>query len=358
MEVSQAIPATLLPAPGRGWLRDASFDSLFIGGVAALALLSTAVVVWKPGLFTLVVVADMWLLGFHHVISTFTRLAFDKESFRTHRFLVVALPLIVLTAAVALVAVFGGWILATTYLYWQWFHYTRQSWGIAQVYRRKAGALGAEPAVLSKAVIYLLPLWGILHRSWQQPATFLDMELKVLPVPLVVVQVAGAATAVAFGWWLWRLIAAWQKRQVPVAYTLYIVSHLVIFAVGYLLVESLDHGWLAINVWHNAQYILFVWMYNNNRFKAGVDPRHYFLSSISQPRRALVYFAVCLGISTLFYGGLQVFLGLLGMSLLSATLIAYQTINFHHYVVDGIIWKVRKPELRENLGLAGERPEG
>jgi hypothetical protein len=39
--------------------------------------------------------------------------------------------------------------------------------------------------------------------------------------------------------------------------------------------------------------------------------------------------------------------------MLALTLIVYQTINFHHYIVDGIIWKVRKPRVRENLGLAG-----
>ena len=35
-----------------------------------------------------------------------------------------------------------------------------------------------------------------------------------------------------------------------------------------------------------------------------------------------------------------------------ATIIVYQSINFHHYIVDGIIWKVRKQKLQENLGLA------
>ena len=34
-------------------------------------------------------------------------------------------------------------------------------------------------------------------------------------------------------------------------------------------------------------------------------------------------------------------------------LVAYQTINFHHYLVDGLIWKVRKKKLRSNLGLQG-----
>jgi hypothetical protein len=34
-------------------------------------------------------------------------------------------------------------------------------------------------------------------------------------------------------------------------------------------------------------------------------------------------------------------------------IIIYQTINFHHYIVDSIIWKARKKPMREALGLKG-----
>jgi hypothetical protein len=253
---------------------------------------------------------------------------------------------------ISLITLFGGWIVPTVYLYWQWFHYTRQSYGIAQIYRRKAGGLGSEPALLTKAAIYLLPLWGILHRSWQKPATFLGMEIKTLPVALPIVQGAAVLALAGIGWWLCQQAVAWRRGRLPGAYTLYMLSHLTIFAFGYLVVEDLNAGWLTINIWHNAQYILLVWMYNNNRFKGGVDPRHRFLSTISQPRRVALYFLVCLGISTAFYMAVEGVLNLLGLSLLTLTLIVYQTLNFHHYIVDGIIWKVRKPRLRENLGLA------
>lgn len=344
--------AAPLAAPSCGWLRGFSFDFLFIFGVAAAALGATALVIWKPELFALVLMADIWLLGFHHVVATFTRLAFDVDSFRNHRFLVIWLPFIVLAGVVALVTVFGGWILPTVYLYWQWFHYTRQSYGIAQIYRRKAGASCEEPAVLRHAVIYLLPVWGILERSWQAPETFVRMPVKMLPVPGLVVQAAAVLSLTALGWWLWLQVVAWWQGRLPVAYTLYILSHLTVFAAGYLWVEDMTYGWLTVNVWHNAQYILLVWMYNNNRFKHGVDPRHRFLSTLSQPRWAAVYFLVCLTISTAFYMGLQAIPVLVGVSALTMTFIVYQAINFHHYIVDGIIWKVRRPALRRTLGIA------
>ena len=107
----------------------------------ALALLSGLIVIARPDLFIYVLVADLWLLGYHHVISTFTRLAFDKNSFNENRALIVYLfPAV--AAGVCLLAFFvGAWVITTIYLYWQWFHYTRQSWGISQVYRAKSGGL-------------------------------------------------------------------------------------------------------------------------------------------------------------------------------------------------------------------------
>ena len=119
-------------------------------------------------------------------------------------------------------------------------------------------------------------------------------------------------------------------------------------------IENIDYGWLVLNVWHNAQYILFVWLYNNNRYKDGVVPGQRFLSTISQSRNWPFYFLTCLldlddlvsSDSTRFLRALQ------SRSTLPLFLVAYQTINFHHYVVDGLIWKVRRKRLRSNLGIS------
>jgi hypothetical protein len=346
-----AVLETQAPA-APGWLRSPTFDSVFVGGAALVALLSTLAVVVEPRLFPLVLVTDMWLLGFHHVVSTFTRLAFDTESFRTHRFLVLGLPWIVLAGVGGLVYAFGGWVLPTLYLYWQWFHYTRQSYGIAQIYRRKSGAVVEDSPLLQKSVIYLLPLWGILHRSWQHPAFFLRQPIRVLPVPRLAVQVAAVAAVTSILVWMWKQLVALRERRLPVAYTLYMLSHIVIFSVGYLEVEDISYGWLTINIWHNLQYILLVWMFNNNRFKNGVDPEHRFLSSISQTRRVVPYVLVCLGISTVLYFALDSALEAMGLSVLTVSLAVYQAVNFHHYIVDGVIWKVRKRPVQVHLGLA------
>ncbi|MDJ0609026.1 MAG: hypothetical protein QNJ67_08605 [Kiloniellales bacterium] len=335
-------------SPAAGWLRGLPFDLQFIVGIAAIALLSGAVVVMEPRLFVPILLIDLWLLGYHHVISTYTRLCFDRESFRAHRFLLLGLPLIVIAAVAGAVFGIGLWTLATVYLYWQWFHYTRQSWGVSQVYRRKAGDLIPPDERIGQVAFYLLPLWGILYRSHQDPGTFLGMELRVIPVPELAVHIVGVAALAALGWWLATRVAMWRRGRLPVAHTIYMLSHFVIFAFAYLIIESIDAGWLVVNVWHNAQYIVFVWLFNNNRFKEGVDPKAKFLSTISQTRNAWLYIGVCLAISTAAYLAIDTVFSALALVPLVAI---YMTINFHHYIVDSLIWKVRRKPIQKVLGI-------
>jgi hypothetical protein len=336
-----------------GWLRGPGFDIGFIAGTTAIAVVSGALVVMEPRLFAPILLLDLWLLGYHHVIATYTRLCFDRESTRQSRFLIFGLPFVVFGATLALALGFGLWVLGSVYLYWQWFHYTRQSWGISQIYRRKAGGLKSEGEALTKAMFYLLPLWGILYRSWQAPETFLGIELRVIPVPGVLVDLVAAAAIATLAAWAVLRVRALLRGQESLAHTFYVASHIAVFAISYIIIEDVTYGWLVVNIWHNAQYVLFVWLYNTNRFRDGVDATAVFLSTISQARSWWRYFAVCLAITTLVYGGMSA-LGAQFVSLgLPSMIIIYQAINFHHYVVDSLIWKVRKSSMQKTLGLAG-----
>ncbi|MEZ5826572.1 MAG: hypothetical protein R3C97_18140 [Geminicoccaceae bacterium] len=336
-----------------GWLRSGRFDLGFIFGIAVIALFSGLICTIEPRLFPVILVLDIWLLGYQHVISTFTRLCFDKESFRQHRFLVLQLPFIVAACTITLAFGVGFWTLGTIYLYWQWFHYTRQSWGVAQVYRRKSNGLVVDDERFSLISFYLLPAAGILSRSWQQPTEFLGLEVRTIPVPGELVVIVSAFAIAALLVWGFQRIAMWMRGELPVAHTLYLISHFAIFATGYILIEDVTYGWLVINIWHNAQYVAFVWLFNNQRFREGTDPKASFLSHISQRANWWKYFAVCLALSSTVYLAIMYSTSALFAEVgLPIAIIVYQTINFHHYVVDGIIWKARKKPMQKTLGLS------
>lgn len=342
MSMAVDTAATTATVSSPGWLRSKTFDVNFIVVIAAVAVGTGLLALLQPSLIMWLLVVDVWLLGYHHVVSTFTRLAMDKQSFQQHRFLVIQLPLIIIAGTLAAIGVFGFWILPTVYLYWQWFHYTRQSYGIERAYRRKADAAAHVDDYVTTRSLYLLPMFGILYRSWQAQPRFLGMEVWYIPTPELVLWIVGGLAVVAGAWWLIQsAIAAYRGKLAP-AHFLYMVSHQAVFLTGYVLIKDITAGWLVLNVWHNLQYIMFVWWFNNKRFQDRIDPQAKFLSTLCQKEHVLGYLIFCVGISSVVYLMLhQTSTSLFSTATISATLTASMIINFHHYVVDGIIWRRR-----------------
>jgi hypothetical protein len=346
MSTAVSRPAVSYAGADYGWLRSVTFDYGLILGVTLLALATGAVVTLRPDWFLAILVLDLWLLGYHHVIATFTRFAVDQKTLAQNRFLVVGLPWIVLAVTLGVGIGIGMWAIATVYLYWQWFHYTRQSYGISRAYGRKSGDIDSFDGRLRTWVLYLVPLWGIAWRSYQAPPLFLGSEVFYFPVPYAAVWALSLAAVAATVWWAIRQAIAWQAGRMPLAVNLYLVTHIAVFVVGYVLTANIDHGWLVLNVWHNAQYLLFVWLFNNKQFHQRGETSDSFLATLTRASAFHVacYCGVLLGLTTLVYGALSSLLQLTPLATVPlAAVVLYQTINFHHYVVDSFIWKARKP---------------
>ena len=325
--------------PASDWLRGPAFDLGLIGGVLVLALALGSLAALTPGLFGAVLVVDLWLLAYPHVASTFTRVAFDRASARRHWFLLLGLPPIVLLATAGVHGIGGLVALSSLYYYWQSWHYTRQSHGIARAYQRAARS--RAPDRLDDAVVFAFPLWGVLHRIYQQPGEFYEIPLWTPAVPGALVILAGsAALGLLLAWSLRFIRDAASPTPRSTGHALFILSHITITVISYLVIADVTRGWLFINIWHNAQYLLFVWAMNANRFHGGVDPRRPFLSRISQPSRVVHYALTCLALSTGFYLALgQTPESLASLPLLPLMLVCHMAVNFHHYLVDAVIWR-------------------
>lgn len=349
--MSLATQTSHAPAAEWRWLYSPRFDLFFIAGFLILAMLTVTVIMRQPSLFLPILIADLWLLGYHHVISTYTRLCFDKESFSRSRALIFALLPAVAAATIALAWFVGVWAVFSLYFYWQWWHYTRQSWGVSRAYRAKDRDAFYEDGWLDQAIFYALPVLGVMFRSWQGPQKFLGMDLFVVHVPNWLMLLSAIACASLLAVWIARRVQAAREGRLARTHTLYMSTHFLVFGFAYIIIPEITLGWLLINIWHNGQYILFVWMFNAKRFTAGVDPKARFLSYISQPNRMWLYMTVCIGLTGILYAGiLSPFNSWLAMGI-TGTIVLYQIVNFHHYVVDTLIWKVRKGPVKETLGL-------
>lgn len=323
-----------------GWLHGPRYDLALILGVLVFALALGGLATLGPALFAWVLLLDVWLLAYPHVASTYTRIAFDRASAKRHWVLLLVLPPIVF-AATAGTFVLGGLVaLNTLYFTWQTWHYTRQSYGIARAYHRSAG--GPAPRDLaSDVVIFAFPLWGILHRFHQQPGEFFGMPLWAPAVPRALEIAAGLVALGSLAAWLRPLLRAGRPARSP-GLSLFVLTHVAITSVSYLAVPDITAGWLFINIWHNAQYLLFVWAMNARRFGAGVDPARPFLSRMCQPDRWPRYALVCLGLSTAFFLAFEHVTARVAWAVLPFSLVCYQAFNFHHYVVDAVIWRSRR----------------
>jgi hypothetical protein len=329
-----------------GLLRDPKFDAALLGATTLVAIAAGAVSATWAWALPILVLADLWLLGYHHVISTFTRLTFSKADIAAHKFSLFVLPFLVLAGVLAVAVGFGIWAIVSIYFYWQWFHYARQSWGVSKAYQRKAPE-GArfDPEWLAQAQLWLLPIWGVLARSQQDSATFLGMPIEFVPVDRWLVDIVGMLAIASLALWAVRRLQDWRAGRLAPAHTFYMASHHLIFFIAYIAIPDLTAGWLVANIWHNAQYILFVYGFNANRFRSGADQNAPLLSRLAQPGNAWRYMAVCFALSTIVY----LALGQLA-ALVVAPVLIWQTINFHHYIVDSFLW--RKPQVQRSLAAA------
>ncbi len=321
------------------WLHSQSFDLSLIVGVLAIALALGAIATTSPVLFAGVLVADFWLLAYPHVASTFTRIAFDRQSIKRYWFLLFGLPPLVLAATAGLTWQGGVIALNTLYFTWQSWHYSRQSYGIARAYSRRAGDPHGRDR-LSDVVIYAFPIWGLVYRSSQGNHEFYGMPLHCPQAPSLLATVLGIIAFSALFLWLLRTYKTRARASsITTGHTLFILSHVLITLTSYVLIDDITRGWLFINIWHNAQYLLFVWAANARRFRGGVQKEHALISHLSQPKNVLAYALVCLGLGALIYSALDAALDRSAWEVLPLVLVVHMAVNFHHYLVDSVIWR-------------------
>ena len=326
------------------YIRSREFDATLLTAPLGAGLVTALAVTADQRLYPFLLVADLWLLGYHHVIATYTRLAFDTQSLRRNRFLAVDLLVIVTAVTLVVAMLAGAWVIATAFLYLQWFHYMRQGYGIARMYYRATpeGQVAGSRDLTADLAIYLVPIYGIATRSATMGDRFLGLPVKSIVLPDPIIMLLGVAAAAAVIAWMARTARAALNDTLDARYTAFVASHFLIFLVAYVFMANVNNGWLAINVWHNFQYVLVVWMSNARRYAGGIDPTARFLSRLSQPGRVKMYFACCLAITTFVYLALDRFTALVLGGSLAITIGIYMGINFHHYIVDALIWKRRR----------------
>ena len=323
------------------WLRNERFDYRYIVGITLIAVTVGTLAQSIPGALQVLFIADVTFLGWHHVVTSFTRLA-HHPSARERSLMLYVLPPLVIGSVALGIGVLGTSIIGAIYFYWQTFHYARQVWGVDRIYARKAGQLA--PDRLSEVLIYAIAAAAMAHRSLVGVVNFGGQEIHFLPVPRWLAYGLDAfAILVAIGWALRAIRNPEVARVRPIRAT-FIATYALVFGLGYGLIGDFLTGWVLVNVWHNLQYVMLVRILNEDRFSGPRKDTPGFVARFSQPSMWLPYFAVMTVFGVLLTMALES-LSLLSLaSIIPLTFAASMSLNFHHYIVDGIIWRSPKPK--------------
>lgn len=345
-----AVPA---PAAPRAWMVSPAFDLFFFVFTAAVTLGPWLAVEYFHVNAFLVIAAVGVVSNGPHLISTWTRVYLDgHERFRR--------PVVywLVPAAIAGFVVYEILVaegvrsptLRTILFYWAFWHFAMQNWGILRIYQRRTGAFGTPVATLERVLLWLGALWPLSHRLYTGPWVLFGAKVRHPTLEPWMVNGLGATLAATAALYL-AICArrALRGAAIPFIRPLFLAASWFGFLVPFVLIKkSGSAAFAAAACWHGLQYLGIVWFFNRNRWRAGVDPKARFVSWISQPGRAHFYFLGLLAVAGVVYGLLTLASRFVWNAATWGSLV-WISLTFGHYWLDGVIWKLRKPELQKQL---------
>ena len=177
--------------------------------------------------------------------------------------------------------------------YWATWHFVAQSWGVMRIYQRKHGAAERLEARLEKALIFLPAFFCALHRLFTGPWKLFGIEVIHVRPPALLVNGLGALIVALAAVYLIVWFAAGKQRPAHEwVRPAYLAFNFLGFAMPFLVIRDGNSAFGAAALWHAVQYIAIVWLFNDRRYRGGVDPNARLVSWVSQRGRPLAYMAL------------------------------------------------------------------
>jgi hypothetical protein len=328
-----------------------TLDLLAVGGLSLICFIPLLL----SGRTDLVIVgagAQAWLgtaINMPHFMASYRLVYRDRASILKHRWASIYIPAILLGSIVAALweaqySPFLVIILATvssTYLAW---HYTGQAWGMMASHAWLSGMTWeARERTLVRASLRIVLVWQVawfLYRASQlkDPSVFR---------PFYNAAIVGSAVAFLLGIAAFVLVKRRTGRMPP---TKALVAWAAIF-VWYAMMWRDPKAIFWIQIAHALQYLAF---------PIRVELNHTAAETPAPDKRGVaahmvLYGALLLGISILVaqvvpLGAMSVVGRLYGEEPgKAAPILILLFINIHHYFTDGVIWKLRNPDVRKEL---------
>lgn len=346
------------------WIQSRAFDCAFI---LAPPFLITALVLLVPGFSREAAAVPLWawvvfIMGIDvaHVYSTLYRTYLDKEEVNSRPILYTMTPLICWFLGVVLYS-FGSQIFWRVLAYIAVFHFIRQQYGFMMLYLRKGEkvpnfCLSIDKITIYAATIYPLIFWHTHPRefSWFVSGDFIYSSSDLLKQISWLVYIS--LLAAYFLKELWLLT---KRVHFNLPKNLLLLGTIISWYVGIVLLNG-DLAFTLTNVVsHGIPYIALIWIYGRRKW-AKVNPQKAPWVAKAFSIKAIPIFILALillayleeGVWDLFVWGEhgRIFFGRIGAFQFKDTstltwLIPLLTVpQLTHYVLDGFIWKLKKPD--------------
>ena len=318
--------------PRTYWINNPTTDLVFFS--YGWILIFLPLLLFKQ--YEAIILIIVLLFSYVHRHLTFALVYGEKEEFNKRKEFYIVLPLI--AALVTFISVYLGAfkILLTISVIWTLYHSISQKYGITRIYSRKAGY---GEAWLDKWIIYSWFVYLFFALGDKEKDTLLQYEVGQVALGIVgdhlniLSSISYLFLVVAT---VITIIYAYNEiknfNKISIAKNLYVLSILLLYSVFYY---SLIAGYIVFAFSHAIEYIAFVNIFVKSRYKKKKDSNS-LLAKAS--KKQWLYSAL--------FSAVVAVLSLIGMKYGENALLIYVTgTSFLHFIYDGLIWKVRKPEV-------------
>lgn len=266
----------------------------------------------------------------------------QKEEFEKRKQVYIYLPVIaaVVTAPSLYLKVFP--YLLTLSVLWTMYHSVAQKYGFTRIYSRKAEY---GKGWVDKGILYLWFFYLVLAMLLYEQSTLLKYKAgrviigHLSPYMDHISTISHVLLAVSIGFTLIYIYEEFKNREkISILKNIFVISTLGIHAIFF---HSLIVGYIVFGFSHAIEYIAFVNIFVASKYRKVEDTKKLF-KKVSN--KQWVYSGI--------FSAVIVVLSLIGMKIdKNAFLIYIVGSSFLHFIYDGLIWKVRQPEVGKPLNI-------
>lgn len=320
------------------WIKNPLSDSVYFSFGWIVVFLALVLFQSHMGLIIVIVL----LFNYVHRHYTMALVYGQKEEFDKRKQVYIYLPIIaiIVTALSVYFKVFP--YLLTLSVLWTMYHSVAQKYGFTRIYSRKAGYGKGwiDKGILYSWFFYLFFAMVIYERSTllkYKAGRVIIGNLNNYMDYISTLSYALLAVSIVFTFiYIYEEIK--NRKQISIPKNIFVISTLSIYAIFF---HSMVIGYIVFGFSHAIEYIAFVNIFVGAKYRKKPESNTFF-SRVS--KRQWLYSGV--------FAAVIIVLSLIGMKLdQNAFLIYIVGSSFLHFVYDGLIWKVRHPEVGKPLDI-------